>query len=497
MYIIPLIIFLIVLIILKKRQDATQTEPENKKSTTAQKSSANKKTSSSKVKQTKQEDISENTSMAESQTTPTAIRDKIQSLIRDRQFFAAEALINQSLKNNSAYHELYLLLLDVHLLQNDSFAVDQLIHHLQSLELHEILKQVDHRISLQKEKDSLQGKTPYTATDTSGLEASHVKNTNATNHAFDALISTSKSELSLTPSQTTNTPLKNTVDVDFQPLQSVTHIGEEKDTSAELKLDMEPLEFQSALSESKTEVIATNNTHTPHDEVKPLEFTFTLQDHQEKTETAETHVVNEPKDTTAIDPLIDLNPSIHLAEVTIAEPKTEEIKLDFAMPDFSLENHQEHTQQVEVSPLKSSNETIQNENVPHFDLDFEPTAFSTHETPTEIKSQSTDLTDLNRFSIDLDTPQVTPLSVTEVVPSTVADALLTADIPPTQSTDPLAQLFPALNTINEIELNIELAAQYIQLGAYAAARELLAENEAQYSIEQQKTVDELLEKIAS
>ncbi len=41
--------------------------------------------------------------------------------------------------------------------------------------------------------------------------------------------------------------------------------------------------------------------------------------------------------------------------------------------------------------------------------------------------------------------------------------------------DPLVQSFPQLNEVNEIHLNLELAEQYIQLGAFEAAREILVE----------------------
>ncbi len=51
----------------------------------------------------------------------------------------------------------------------------------------------------------------------------------------------------------------------------------------------------------------------------------------------------------------------------------------------------------------------------------------------------------------------------------------------TDQNDPLVQSFPELVEVNEIELNLELAAQYIKLGAYDAAREILTEKEAEFS----------------
>ena len=67
----------------------------------------------------------------------------------------------------------------------------------------------------------------------------------------------------------------------------------------------------------------------------------------------------------------------------------------------------------------------------------------------------------------------------------------------TDQGDPLVQSFPELSEVNEAELNLELAEQYIQLGAYAAAREVIAESENEYSPEQQQQAEQLLNRIAS
>lgn len=56
---------------------------------------------------------------------------------------------------------------------------------------------------------------------------------------------------------------------------------------------------------------------------------------------------------------------------------------------------------------------------------------------------------------------------------------------------------PELIEVNEINLNLELAQQYIQLGAFESARELLAEQEAGYTPEQRQQADHLRNQIAS
>jgi FimV-like protein len=59
------------------------------------------------------------------------------------------------------------------------------------------------------------------------------------------------------------------------------------------------------------------------------------------------------------------------------------------------------------------------------------------------------------------------------------------------------QSFPELCEVNEITLNLDLAQQYIQLGAYEAARRLLAEKSNKFSTEQQQQAQQLLNQIAS
>ena len=63
--------------------------------------------------------------------------------------------------------------------------------------------------------------------------------------------------------------------------------------------------------------------------------------------------------------------------------------------------------------------------------------------------------------------------------------------------DPLVLSFPELIDVNEISLNLELAAQYIQLGAFESAHELLIEHEAEYTTEQRQQADQLRNQIAS
>ena len=63
--------------------------------------------------------------------------------------------------------------------------------------------------------------------------------------------------------------------------------------------------------------------------------------------------------------------------------------------------------------------------------------------------------------------------------------------------DPIVQAFPQLTELNPVDLDIDLAEQYIRFGEFAAAKELLIEQHAALSAEQATKVEQLLQKIAS
>ena len=51
--------------------------------------------------------------------------------------------------------------------------------------------------------------------------------------------------------------------------------------------------------------------------------------------------------------------------------------------------------------------------------------------------------------------------------------------------------------MNEIQLNLDLASRYIELGAYDAAKKLLSADENTFSTEQRDRSQQLLKQIAS
>src|SRR5690606_33030074 len=49
----------------------------------------------------------------------------------------------QALNRDNSQHELYLLLLEIHILQKDEFAISQLLNHIRSLHLDDILEKAE------------------------------------------------------------------------------------------------------------------------------------------------------------------------------------------------------------------------------------------------------------------------------------------------------------------------------------------------------------------
>lgn len=433
MYVIPLIILIVVLLVVKKRQDAQESsQPKNKGNA---KTKA-KKSSSARVqaKPTKvvEDEIVE---LKETQPLSAETRKKIETLIQNRNFFAAEAQINQALKRDNSQHELYLLLLDVHLEQKDEFAINQLLSHINALELHEIAQKAEEKVATEKSKTKSNDFIQFTPSheETVLQPVKPVAHDSFSDDAFDALISNPS-----TPAQT---------------------ITEEKP-----KFKDTELEFSTSYSSEVPKLVVENNT---------LEF----------------------------------NPSFTTEE---AQPKVEEkLVVDDIKPlDFSFTLSNNET--IEEKPSESVQTTVEDEPLKsnEFNLDF-----TVDQTPVvEPKKPSTTLDEQPEFSFNLDSaPVVDDVKTTEVELENSFNTSVLEEIAPTpvateapivavsdlNLADPLIQSFPSLSEVNEAELNLDLAKKYIELGAYDAAREILADGEASFSDEQRQVADQLLNQIAS
>ncbi|MGK7249345.1 hypothetical protein ACSNOU_09715 [Acinetobacter oleivorans] len=429
LYVIPFIILLVVAVIFKKRensqkQEATSPKTVNKK-TNKKASSKSSKSSREKSKVNVVEDILP--PVPQSTPVPEAVCQKIQQLIQEKQYSAAEAQVNQALKKDNTQHALYLLLLEVHIAQKDEFAITQLISHIRSLSLNEIATQAETR---QKEYES--SRQPDAIDFPQAQTYEEPKNTLDTTAQFDQL-TTSSSEASFDDLQKDYTPVKQ----------------------------------------------------EPAVEVKPLEFNFSL----EKTAATETtsQPVHEP----------EVSTSQQVPEVSSSQETNELADLEFSFDLAPLHETEEKTQAVEVKADQENSV-----NALDFNLDLKP---SSSETKSVEQAPSLD---------ELTLVEQAPLEATSIAPlefSIDEPALVTApeietqnhidvvneEATQTQIEDPLLGAFPELKQLDENELDLQLAEQYIKLGAYPAAHALLASNEQKFNTEQQQRAKKLLNRIAS
>ena len=448
LYVIPFILLLVIAIVLKKRDTNKQAEQ-----TSASKAKAKKGSSVKKTPQKTQ--IVANTVVEKKKTTPLAadVRNKIEALIRERNFFSAEAQINQALNKDNSQHELYLLLLDIHILQKDEFATKQLINHLRSLELDEILEQAlakkaAHDKAAEGSRDTIEFKPESSVSAPTHTAPTEQKNT----ADFDALMNTAA------PSATA-------------PHQSFDQLQQESlSTRTEAVEEIKPLDFntfsfdQSPIETPKVKVEVPTSTV---EEIKPLDFST-----------------------------LSLDPSpVAVAPKQEMTPITEEIKpLDFS---FSLDTPAAE-QTTTIADAAITAEPVVDEKL-EFNFDFSATETIA---PTEAKIAVEE----TKPSLDLDF-NLEPATTTEqqpVEPAPAKAAGVSFDISNISSSaskadqnDPLVQSFPELIEVNEISLNLDLAQQYIQLGAFESARELLAEQETDYTAEQRQQADQLRNQIAS
>ena len=202
-------------------------------------------------------------------------------------------------------------------------------------------------------------------------------------------------------------------------------------------------------------------------EVQPLDFNFSF----EQKESAEPSPVAEPVETKEQQQPLEFSFNL---EPSTTSPAVEETKTVESKPELNFD----------LSSLEvGSNQTeTKSEDIPAPGLDF-------NFEPSENKLETPPAAEKIEFTFD----------VTETVTQTEPKTAFIEPAPqaPTTGNDPLAQSFPDLQQLDEAQLNLELAEQYIELGAYESARELLKNSQALLNAEQQQRSEKLLNKIAS
>ncbi|WP_168461060.1 fimbrial protein FimV [Acinetobacter sp. A1] len=436
-YVIPFILLLVIAIFLKKREASKEAEPTTKKAATPAKSSAKKTTTTKKTAQ-KSVAVEDVVPAAQHSTpVPVKIQTNIENLIKERNFFAAEAQINQALKRDNSLHGLYLFLLDIHLQQKDEFAINQLLNHIQALGLDDILVQAEAKKQLFDEQNN----KAIDGIDFEPTTVDTVITEQKSTADFDALIETKNEKHSESTSS-------------FDQLQHELTSNKTTDTAAGLEFDTSSLNLSPA---APVEKVA-----EPELKAEPaaLDFNFSVDTATDKTET----------------PTITSESSTSATEA--AQPL-----------EFSFDLKPNKTETPASAPTTTE--------APSLDFDF-----STTETPTAVEAKTEPAASEFNFTFDstpapettteAETPVEVIASPTQEQEITTAPVAATVDL-----NDPLVKSFPDLAQVDEIQLNLDLAAQYIELGAFDAAKALLSEQDADYSTEQRQRADQLLNQIAS
>lgn len=187
------------------------------------------------------------------------------------------------------------------------------------------------------------------------------------------------------------------------------------------------------------------------------------------------------------------------------QPSSSQSNTDASTLDFQLD--QAPATESEAPTVDFKLDTAQS------NIDVEaPTLDFNIEVPKEEKPANEGL------SFNLDTPTAEPtatpsfdFSLDSITPATTSDNLnftdeKTAEPEPQTSSsastgyadanDPIVQSFSELSEVNPVDLDIQLAEQYIRLGAIDAAKSLLTANHEAPSAQQLEKIESLMQKIA-
>ena len=411
--IVLLVVVLVVAVVLKKRGDNQGNTASRKGASKTAKTAATKKVSRTTLAREEQEAAPQSTS-----PIPDSLRQKLEQQIQSGNYQTAEAQINQALKQDNTQHELYLFLLDIHLAQKDDLAYNQLLNHIKSLKLFDIIQAAE-----TKKKEHVVDDQSFGTIDLSPSHfqqphtpaATPVQN-NTTD--FDALVQTPATQ-------------------SFDDLQSEYSTPAEQEKPAEPVPEVQPLDFNFSFEQKESAEPSPVTETVETKEQQPLEFSFNL-------ETGTT------------------SPAIEESKIIESKPE-----LNFDLSSLEVSSNQAETKSEDIP-------------APSLDFNFEP---------FENKLETPPAAEKTEFTFD----------VTETVIQTEPATAFIEPAPqaPKTGNDPLAQSFPDLQQLDEAQLNLELAEQYIELGAYESARELLKNSQTLLNAEQQQHSEKLLNKIAS
>ncbi|WP_151980416.1 hypothetical protein [Acinetobacter guerrae] len=438
LYVIPFIILLIIAVVLKKREAGKEEQNLANKANAKKKGKKTVGRTASRPRAESKE-VTPTIIAEQKKTTPVSqeLHQKIVSWIQSGNYSTAEAQINQALNRDNSQHGLYLHLLDIHILQKDEFAIDQLITHLRALDLQDIVMQAE-----AKKREYEQKKQPE------GIDYS----------------SDSLNFQSVGNEKLSETPQNAMTDADFDALVQTQAQSNESTATDSIKIEkdsvseVEPLEFNFSFDSS------TKVTEQSTDLAEPLS--------EKPTDLSEFSLTLEPREVSSNHIETGKNIDVDLLKASPTEIDPPKVSLDFSNLDFATQPSLESTNERIETQVEDTAEAL-----PEFKFD-----------QLELESTSA--------------PFETKLEPASSVEQTTKQALETyTDVSKGSSSfdlnDPLVQSFPELGQINEPQLDLDLAKQYIELGAYDSARILLTKNQATFSPEQHELSKNLLNRIAS
>ncbi|MHA3049277.1 hypothetical protein [Acinetobacter sp. ANC 4639] len=513
LYIIPFVLLLVVAIVLKKRgsgQQDTDSSRSKRKVESKKKAKARSGTVATEVTDT-QNTISDE---AKPKELDPDLRRQIENLIREKNFNTAEAIINQALNADHEQHSLYLLLLQIHIEQNDQFSIKQLMAHLRALNLYDIIDEAESRLTEKKEPvkpDTIQH-TPIQLPDevpaTAAPEpvkpaASQVKavdfdllknDLNDEAHSkpdsahSDLSFEKLEEELQSAPAIAQETAPASKVE-EHKPLEfnlegfSKTEIDEpEPAATKHVHLSVEPRAIESKGPEYFTKKVDFGKKEDVIPEVAKTEHHDAVFQHQHET-THKTQIepvhVEEVQEAPALEFKFDLaKPAV--PQEKQPEPEAEPIQ----QADIAFNFEKVSTEvQAEPQPVVETQELVFNFDKPDAQPQIEPEPIIALAPTVEIAAEPLSITSFDSLPNAIESA-VAP--VEEPVPET-------AKVP----VDYVVQQFPELAALSETNLNLSLAEQYIRLGAFSSARALLEDPQVQYHADELDRAKYLLNQIAS
>lgn len=516
-YFIPFLLLLVVALVLKQREGKSAApNDKNSKAKTAPVKSNKKSTAKSRraaAAATEQTSVAENT---ESTAVAPALLQKLQQLIHGGHYGTAEAQINQALNRDDKQHELYLLLLKLHLLQKDELATNQLLNYIRGLKIPSLLAEAENKRQEYEQMQAIEHdflhdnlvveKIPARAPQSfDQFQQQHKLNQapetdphhdQATTNPAEPLADFDFSQFDFNPSSSSsasavalNTPEQTQKIAETSDFENTT-------TSAVEQSSGNPIDFANDhATETTLEFTLENQSDnsSPVAQHNDAALNFSLTD---DTTITPTHMHTSPSATTANQSDDDLSFNFNFesnandlvapttadttAALSLETPSTKP-DLEFEHFSFSLANESDHKTVADEQPTNTLNFAVDEATqTPSLSFNLSETKLDLAQNSVIDPSPSDIATTEIRFN-DADST-ITDLSLLganhesehrslDLEPSANHQTVAFSQQVVTED-DELIQQFPQLKHLNQVQLDLDLAQRYIEFAAFDAARSL-------------------------